>query len=374
MKFIREVEKGIEGLNEGVPAGLPTFDKKIYNTQHKKIIGLVGSAKAGKTAMMLLRYIVYPYLSKANIKWIWYSLEMSRNQMIARLISIFADIHSFNEFKSGVSKIRYQISEAAILGMGEERLTSDEFNYVKKINEIYIEPLMGVEDDNGNITVKGKVDFIEDFSNSNPTGVNKYLTKIALDNGDFRYETYHTTEGEKKRIVGYTPKDDTKIWVIVDHLGLMKKENQHTTKENIDKFVNEYAKTLRNLCGFTFILLSQLNRGIKGIDRMKFSGEELQPSAEDIKDSSALEETADIIFAIFNPNTYTHLKKHLGYDLNLFNGSYRSIHVITSRYTPTPINKSLYFNNKTGRFIELLKTTDPGFKLQMEGIKQLNLK
>lgn len=369
MKFLKVVEEGLKGINQGIPAGLPSFDKAVYNTQHKKIIGVVGSPKSGKTAMMLQRYIVSPFLAGANIKWVWYSLEMSKEQIIARLTSMFGNIHSKKEYKEGKSTVIYRISEAKILGMGEERLSPDEFEFVKRIVSIYIDPLMGTEDSEGNVITPGRIEFIEDRTVSNPTGIHKYLMKIAKDNGTFLYEKYTTTEGDKQRLKGYIPSNDTKIWVIIDHLGLMKKEKGFTKKDNIDKMVDDYAVGLRNLCGFTFILLSQLNRGIKALDRIKFSGEELQPSTEDIKDSGSLEESGDIIFAIFNPSTYKHLKTHLGYDLNVFQGSYRSIHCIASRYTPSPLNKSLWFDKKTGIFSELYKTSDPRFKAELESIK-----
>jgi len=377
MNFIKQVEDGRLGLNKGVPGGLPAFDKAMFNTQHGKIIGLVGGAKAGKTAMLIQRYIVYPFLAGENIKWIWYSLEMSRNQIIARLTSIFADIHSRKEWKEGTGEKRFRIPESRILGLGDDVLDDEEFEYVKKIHSLYIEPLMGVQDEHGNLISRGRIDFIEDFSESNPTGINKYLTEIAKEYGEYRYDTFKTKDsvtGEyvtRKRIIGYEPKDDTKIWVIIDHLGLMKKEQGHNPKENIDKMINEYAKTLRNTCKFTFILVSQLNRGIKGVDRMKLTGEQLQPQTEDIKESGALEETADIILALFNPNTVVHLNKHLGYDLKDFNMGYRSIHVIASRYTPCPINKSLFFIANTGRFIELYDPGSRELRDQVAEIKRL---
>jgi len=376
MNFLEEVKRGREGLNEGVPGGLPSFDRKTFNTQHGKIIGLVGSEKSGKTALLIQRYIVYPYLSGANIKWIWYSLEMSRSAIIARLTSIFCDIHSREEWKKDTQNIRYRIPEHKILGLGEEKLTEDEFEYVKKINKLFIEPLMGVEDEEGNVISEGRIEFIEDMQESNPTGINKHLLEVAKKHGEFRYSSYETrdTEGRtvtRKRMVGYTPTDDTKIWVFIDHLGLMKKEQGYTIKDNIEKMINEYAKMLRNMCKFTFVLVSQLNRGIKGIDRMKFTGEQLQPQSEDIKDSGGLGETADIVIALFNPNTYTHLDRHLGYELKHFDRGYRSVHVILSRYTPSPINKSLFFNAKTGRFIELYPPNSTEYKNQLEAIKNL---
>lgn len=372
MKFLEAVEQGLKGLNKGVYGGLPSFDKAIYNTQHGKIIGIAGEPKSGKTSLTLMRYIAYPDLIKENIKIIYYSLEMSKNQIIAKLISQFACLHSEKEVKVDTSKKVMMIQEAKILGMGEERLNEEELEYVKLINSLYIEPLFGKEDDDGNIIEEGVIEFIEDYNESNPTGIFKHLKRVAEDNGVFSYRKIKVADGKEKELTtGYKPNPGAKkIWVIIDHLGLMKKEAQ-TVKENIDLLINIYAKHFRNICGYTFILISQFNRTIKGIDRFKLSPDQLQPQPQDIKDSQALEETADIILAIFNPNSHTHIDKHFGYELKDFKGTYRSIHCILSRYTPVPVNKSLFFNYKTGLFRELKKPTDKEFKIQLDNIKKI---
>lgn len=377
MSFLKKVERGIEGLNRGISGGLPEFDKATYGIQHGKIIGLVGSPKSGKTALLLQRYIIHPYLNGENIKWIFYSLEMSRDEIIARMISILADIHSLKEWQEAKEPgtKRFQIPESKILGL-DDKLTPEEHDYVKKIYHLYIEPLMGKVDDEGNIIEEGRVEFIEDPGESNPTGISKHIMSYAHEHGELQYKTFKIKDEkgntvEKKRLVGYKPNDDTKVWVIVDHVGLMKKEKELKTKENIDLFINEYAKTIKKFCKYTFILVSQLNRGIKSIDRMKFSAEWLQPQPEDIKDTSGLEETADIIYAIFNPNMFLHLKHHLGYNLEDFKGGYRSVHVIASRYTRCPVNKSLFFNVKTGRFIELAPLKSRELEAQLEKIRKL---
>ncbi len=76
------IEKGLKGLNKGIPGGLPRFDKKIFNIQPGKQVSIVGAPKSGKTYFMLWRYVFRPWIAgERNIKWILYSLEVDAQQV-----------------------------------------------------------------------------------------------------------------------------------------------------------------------------------------------------------------------------------------------------------------------------------------------------
>lgn len=376
-KFLKEVRAGMAGANRGVPGGLPDFDKAVHNTQHGKIYGIMGSSKAGKTALVLQRYIVYPYLSGEEIDWIWYSIEISRSEVIARLLSTFALIHSKQEVSEDINKKVYRIHWTKVYSYGDNKLSEEEYVYLEKIYKIYIEPLLGVEDEEGNTIKEGRIEFIDDIGQTNPTGIRNHLLNVAEKYGEIEWNTFNVKDDFGKSVVKrsvkkYRPKSKRRVWVIVDHLGLMKKEDKMSKKENIDKFVEEYARGFKNQFGFTFILVSQQNRGIKGVDRLKFNGEDLQPQSEDLKDSSSLEEVSDMLIAIFNPNSFQHLKSHMKYSLQDFEGGYRSLHVVVSRYTKTPIIKCVYFDSITGRFVELEKPNTKELESQISQIKKLS--
>jgi hypothetical protein len=199
-----------------------------------------------------------------------------------------------------------------------------------------------------------KIDFQED--RNNPTGIYKYMLKYAEEHGEFIKETYKDNFGKsKEKITGYKENDETLYTIpIIDHIGLMRREKGLTKKDNIDK-MSSYCVWMRNICKFSPVVLSQFNRDLGKTERLKFSGEMLQPSMEDFKDTGALGEDASLVIALFNPTLYSHIKKHLGYDLKEIGKGYRSAHILASRNTESGVNIGLDMLGQTGRFVELEK-------------------
>lgn len=337
--FIEKVKAGREGAYRGIPGGLERFDEKVYNTQFAKMYSIVGSPKSGKSAFMLWRYIFIPWVNgQRNIKWILYSLEMDVDQVKARLASMFI----YYYYKKTINpNLIYSY------GSISNRLSDEDFALIEKIEEEYLSKLFE------------KITFIEDKDASNPTGIYKYALSYARANGVEGKASYQTLDDTEKtvtkyRTVSYTPNDpDEKVFIIVDTLGLMKRERGFSKKENIDKWLDDYAITLRNIYKYTIVNLHHLNRGISSIERRKFQAEELQPELEDIKDTSALAESSDMVIAVFNPNTYAKIDIHQNYKITKFKGKYRSIHVIASRFTEFPINSGLLFAYENGMWLEL---------------------
>ncbi len=336
------IEKGLKGLNKGIPGGLPRFDKKIFNIQPGKQVSIVGAPKSGKTYFMLWRYVFRPWIAgERNIKWILYSLEVDAQQVAARLAGMFIS-HYYKR----------KINPNKLLGFGEDQLSDVEQEIYQKVREEHLIPL------------QEQLKIIEDKNDSNPTAIYKAALTYASKHGTFEEEEYSTTDEKnqpikKKRRVGYTPNDpDEKIFIMIDTLGLMKRERNFSKKENMDKWLDEYAIELRNLLRYTIINCHHLNRNLSAPERKKLSGEDLQPELEDIKDTSAIGESSDMVIGIFNPNVHTEIKVHQGYSVSKFNGYYRSIHVMASRYTPSPINSALLFDFETGAWQELPLPTD----------------
>jgi len=335
-EFIRDVEAGMAGANKGIPGGLPRFDNKVYNIQPAKLTSIVGSSKSGKTAFMLWRYIFTPWINgKRNIKWVFYSLEVDIKQIKARLAAMFA-YHFYNT----------EIDPNLVYSLGNNLISLTDYELLKKISEEHLDLLFD------NIT------FISDANDSYPTAIYKYCLNYYNNNGKIIKEKYETLNAanqkvEKERIVGYKSDKDEEVFLIIDTLGLMKKEARFNKKENIDKWLEDYAITLRNIFKTTIINLHHLNRSVSNMDRVKFHGDELQPQLDDIKDTSGIGECSDIVISVFNPNVFKHLTEHQGYNLNFYRGTYRSLHVLASRYTECPLNLAVTFDFKTGMWKEL---------------------
>ncbi len=331
--FLTEVEAGIKGKNKGIPGGLPRFDKFTNNIQKANYYVIGAQQKTGKSAFVDFRFVLNPYLSgHKNINWKYFSYEVDKVEKLAKWCSFFM-------YKNhGIL-----CDSNYILSRGENKLTSEH----KKLVDVIYKSIL--------LDLFTRVDFIED--RTNPTGIYHYLMKYATDNGKFIKEKYSTIddgkEVQKERIIGYKENNpDLHTIIILDHCGLMKIERGFTKKQNIDK-VSEYFVWLRNMCRFTPVAISQFNRDLSKIDRLKFSGEDLQPSVEDFKDTGNLTEDASMVIALFNPVLYSHIDTHLGYNIRKLDKGYRSAHILASRNTETGVNISFYMEGKNGIFREL---------------------
>lgn len=348
MNFLTEVQKGLEGRNQGLNTGLPRFNKFINGIQ-KKTYYLIGSTtKTGKTALVDKMFVLGPYLNNPNAKinWIYFSFEIDRVEKMAKFCALFMDV------KHGI-----YCDSNYILSRGENRLDPSHYELVKSIYDNELVDLFGTYDNIGNVVKKGRIDFFQD--KINPEGIRKYLMKYAENNGEFVYGSYRDSDGVvHKKIIGYNEKDpDLYTIIMIDHVGLLRREQGNNVKDNIDK-MSEHFVFFRNICNFSPVAVSQFNRDLGKTDRLKFSGEQLQPSLEDFKNSGNLAEDASLVIAPFNPTVYPHLERHLGYDLTSLGRSYRSVHILASRNTESNVNISFVIEGKTGNFKELPKVKD----------------
>jgi KaiC/GvpD/RAD55 family RecA-like ATPase len=330
MNLLEEVKKGIEGKYKGLNSGLPRFDKFIGGIQRGTYYVLGAQQKTGKTSFIDQWCLIEPYLKgEENIVWVYFSYEISEIEKKAKIAAYI------------INKLyNIRTSSSEILSRGHYKITPDLLKVVEEVNEKYIEPLF-----NGNLH------FYED--RENPTGIYNKIMDVARKYGEFKYETYMSNEGVKRKPVGYVPKDKNLYFIIViDHVGLVNLERGYTKKENIDK-LSSYMVILRNRFNFTPIVVSQFNRGLSKTDRLKFNGNLLKPTAEDFKDTGSLSEDASMLLALFNPTKYPHITTFLGKNVKEVGKGYRSLHIIDSRFTESDIDIRLEFDGLTGTFSEI---------------------
>jgi hypothetical protein len=350
--FLKEVQRGIEGRNKGLNCGLKRFNNFINGIQKKTYYLISASAKTGKTAFLDATFVLYPYLlnKEAHIHWIYYSYEIDLIEKMAKYCAFFMD------YKYGV-----YCDSNYILGRGDNHVKPEHYKLIEEIYNNELIDLFGKYDDNGKQISEGKITFFEE--KVNPEGMRKFLMKYAEENGEFirKKITIKDDDGKDKDVfpvVGYKEKDeDLYTIVMVDHLSIAKKQKGLQTKENID-LISQHLVFFRNICKFTPVGVQQHNRDLGKIERMKFSGEQLQPTLEDQKDSGEPAQDANLVVALFNPTLLPHLRTHLGYDLVKIGKSYRSLHILASRNTESGVNLSLLMEGKTGIFRELPKNND----------------
>lgn len=340
--FLDEVKEGMRGRYRGLCGGLPALDT-VTNGIQKKTYYLIGSnPKAGKTGFVDHRFVISPYLYNKDkkINWIYFSFEVDRLEKMAKYAAYFLDL-KYNIYKDS----NY------ILSRGANKLTQEHLQLVEQINKNVLEELFGTD------TKSGRIRFYDD--KLSPGAVWHELYQYAEQHGKFIKEGYIDAEGRgQERVIKYEENDpELHTIIILDHLGLARRGKGLDRKENIDQ-LSSHAVWFRNFCKFTFVYVSQFNRDLGKVDRLKFSGSQLQPTLEDFKETSNTAEDADMVLALFNAPYYQHIDTHLGYDIARLGPAYRSVHILASRNTESNISKGLILEGKTGMYRELPLPTD----------------
>ena len=355
--FVKTFLDGQEGKNLGLPTGLLSLDKAIHGLQKKTSIGVAAQPKVGKTTLVDYSFLITPYLYMLSqnrlddIEWIYYSYEIDRVSKEFKIAAYFMN-YDYGLFDFEYKGERYLICQDYLMGklfhVNEDgtreliKLTEEHSDKLKAVYLARIVPMFGEYDEGGRKVRHGKIFFIEEPTN--PTGGYKYIMGYAKRHGEFIYESFewHNPDTNKveehRRIVGYKENNPHKFTVVItDHIRKWRKERGFTLKENMDKWL-EYTTTLRNLCFFTFINVCHSNRQLANMERLKFAGEYIFPTADDVKDTGNLAEESTILMTLFNPSDEKYnLKKHFGVELENY-PNYRSLHITESRYTECPVH------------------------------------
>jgi hypothetical protein len=352
MNFIETFKKGKAGKNLGLSTGIPQLDEAIGGLQKKTSIGLAAAPKCGKTTLADFCFLLMPFLEAIlkgtldNIEWIYFSFEVDRINKEFK----FAAFFMFHDYQISGYMYKgkwYDMDSQYLLGKKihregsiEERIpmTEEHENMLKEIYANRIVPLFGEYDKYGRVITPGKIKFITE--RDNPTGMDKYLRAHAKAHGEFVEESYVVSEGDKlipkKRVIGYTAKNPDKFTIIItDHIRKLRRERGFTMKENIDKWL-EYTTDWRNLCEWTFINIVHSGRQLANVERLRYAGETIFPTADDTKDTGNIAEESTILMTLFNANDEKYnLKTHFGHDLSQY-PNYRSLHITESRDTECP--------------------------------------
>lgn len=354
--LVEEFKKGQKGLNFGLTTGILALDRAINGTQKGVSIGVAAAPKAGKTALCDYSFVISPYLQmvKANrledIEWIYFSYEIDRLSKEFKFAAFFM-ANDYNVYSFQYKDQTYGVDAEYLRGRKLHKLPNGDNEVIpvskeheEKLKNIYINriiPLFGEYDKYGRKIKQGKIDFI--VESENPTGINKYIVSHAKKNGKYVTEGYSiiNDKGEREnrsRVIGYTPNNEKK-WtiIIIDHIRKPTRERGFTMKENIDKLL-EYTTISRNLHQYTHINICHSNRGVSNVERLKFAGENIFPTADDVKDTGNLAEESTILLTLFNPNDEKYnLDKHMGVELKDY-PNYRSIHITENRNGNAPVH------------------------------------
>ena len=352
MTLLESVLEGREGKNSGYILGSKKLTEDITGLSSHRNIIIGGESKSGKTSFLDDQFICSVLINNPNpnVKYLYYSFEISRIQKEAKFTSYFIE-HDYGI----VLSTNYLLGRAKDANGKRIIISDNHLDMVKKVYQKWIIKIFGEYDSNNKRIKDGFVDLIEHKCDSDE--IEKNLQTLALKYGKFTYETYEDTVNgikvNKKRINGYIPNEGSPLVVVIlDHCRLTKRKQGKSLKDTMDE-TNIIMTDYSRVCGFSCITLVHINRSISDLERIKYQKENLSPDISDVKDSGSLSENATDVILLFNPclDIYR-LKKHFEIDLAQFDNNYRSVHLVVSRFSEAPLNYAFNFNGVIGKFTD----------------------
>ena len=233
-----------KNLVTGLSTGLRDLDKLTSGFQPTDLIIVAGRPGMGKTSLAL--NIAEHAACVENKAVLFYSLEMSKEQLVDKVLSSIANV-SLPQIRRG------------FVGQGEwDRL-------MQAFNKVYQKPL-----------------FIDDDPSLTVDAIMAKCRRV------------------RSELARRTPPVELGL-VIVDYLQLMvskeRVENRTQEVSNMSRGLKRLAKEL----GVPVVVLSQLNRSVE--TRAK-SASDKKPQLSDLRESGAIEQDADLIIFVFREEYY----------------------------------------------------------------------
>lgn len=331
------IQRGQKGLNIGLPHGFKRLSEYVPNIQQGTYFLVGAESSAGKTAFVDNCFVLNPYNyikdnpdSKFKLKVFYYSLEIDKKMKLTKFVAH----RLFTQYKL-VCDVNY------ILSRGKNRVSDEIYQKVVEFRDYFAE-------------MEDSIEILD--ANEHPTKILNRIQDYAKQNG------VTNSENGKLKYVPNNPNEY--VMIVVDHIGLVKKEQGFNEKQNIDH-LSQYMINMRNWYNYIPIMISQFNRTISSTDRFKLEMVEPQPS--DFKNSGNPFEDCNICFALFSPQRYN-IQKDRFYNVGKLDRYYRSISLLKNRDGEPDKQLGAFFVGECGFFTEL----PPGKELEGKEQEFLN--
>ena len=332
-KILYQVQRGMLGLNKGIPTSFAKMDQYTTGIQQGDYILIAGETGAGKTKLARDQFVYIPYehylrekLKNPNttldVKFLDFSLEMSLEDNMAEFIckKIYEDTN-------------IKITRNNLYSKGNHKLTPFQYQlYNSKKYRDYINEF------EKHINI-----YDEDIT---PTSYHNILLSYAKRNGTFQYPN----EKLISRMGIYTPNNPNLYTIIIiDTINLAEIEGRQTIKQSIDR-ISRISVWFRKICKFTPIIIQQFGAELSSTERGKYGIK--TPIIRDLEDSRRPGKDCSIAFGLFDPVKHN-METILGYDVRQLKGFIRTLHLMKNRNGDDYITVGLQFKGAVGKFQEL---------------------
>lgn len=295
-----EIDRGREGRNQGFTMGLPKLENLVGGVLPSVYTLIFAATGAGKSSFALYSYVYRPlmeHLDDDKFRITYFSLEMKKKVLYARLLCLYL----FDTY--GV-----EISQKEIFSKRRNYRLNDEYYQLIKDSRPWLEKVK-------------KHMIVYDKTCTAKYLLNKLLIELKS-TGDLKL----SGSGDELEIT-YKPKDPDLVHVVVvDHIGLLSVPNMRL-KSEIDALSSTLVQ-LRNACGISPVVISQINRDAGNIERRKQGLNNL--TINDVKDSGNPSQDCEVAISVFDPFREK-LASYNKYDVKTLEDNFRVVTVQKSR-------------------------------------------
>ena len=347
-EFFQLVNEGREGHNVGLSTGSPKLDLYTDGFLPGTSYLIGGASGTGKSTWSLWTYVYQPLIHYLNGEeterdphWLLFSLEMTRAQVYAKLVSMYI----FDQF--GI-----ELKFKQIFSRGKDcTLTDDEYELLVKCSDFIdiLDKRLTIYEGSLN-----EVIFLKE--------IDKELAKWG------RFEDGKFIPNNPLMILG----------VLLDHVTLIKASNGRTKKEEIDAISRDSVQIRNNTKIVSPIFISQFNRNANGQERMKQGLQD--PSMEDYKDSGSLLEDSMVAIGLYSPHKFK-LSTYKKYNIKILEQCFIGTFILKSRFGSSDLMIPTGFYGDCSHYADLPKPdnifdweqyTNPNWLLK-EGLKDINV-
>ena len=360
---LNNLEKRRENVMKGgvncIPFPFNRFRTEIPGVEQGQYVVVTANQKVGKTNLTdylyLFNVLDYCFLhpDRCSCHIIYFALEESVQRIIERYMS----------------HLLYKLDNIRV-APADLRSTSTENPVDKKVLQLF----------NTN-KYKKRLEFFEkcvefNTEDTNPTGILRVCEAYAKSVGKYKSHTHvNQNTGRSVEVFDNYEQDDPNHYkiVIIDHIGLVDKEQGFRTKDAVDKMSEYFVKYLRNRYKYTCVAIQQQASESEGLEAVK--AKRMIPTAATLGDSKYTARDADLVLGLFDPSKFG-LKEYYGYIIQDETGfglrtNARFLNVIANRNGEMGGVCPLFFDGAVCNFEELPKSSDAEMQKYYDKTKDL---
>ena len=327
--LFHKIDEGRAGKNVGLETGIPKLDQITGGVQKGVYTLIFGLSGSGKSSLALYCYIYRPLKDhpEKDLKYIYFSLEMSAEILLAKLLCLWI----YDEFKVIIPY-------------------SSVMSWRTPLPDEYYKYLIAGRDWLNSICDKL---IIIDTSLTSKVFYSKIMTYLE------QWGTFEESEDGRRKI--YVKKNPAQfVGVVVDHISLCNPLPGNTKKQEID-LISQYCVGLRERCGVSFYILQQENRNSASAEKIKLDMTDC--SLDGLKDSGNPSNDSELCIGVYCPLKFK-VKTKGGYPIvtedngNGFTGfrdRIRFLQIIKNRYGESDRAIPVAFFGENGYFKQLPK-------------------